>query len=210
MCDKFVVFDHVQAMRGKSWFTRNRILLNGNPVWLTMPIEKKGKSIQKISDAKINYSSNFKRKHLGTLRQAYMRTQYFNEVFPVIEELYSKQFQRMSDFNVSFLTNVCAKLGIDTCFAFSSQMEDLSAGGSQLVLDICRKAGANVYISGSGCMDFIEPNSFEREGIKFTFQRFTQPVYKQINNAEFVSHLSVLDALFNVGVNGVKEMIENC
>ncbi|WP_340643645.1 WbqC family protein, partial [Phenylobacterium sp.] len=35
--DVFVIYDDVQYMRG-GWINRNRILLNGAPHWLTLPV----------------------------------------------------------------------------------------------------------------------------------------------------------------------------
>ncbi|MBU4273943.1 MAG: WbqC family protein [Planctomycetes bacterium] len=44
--ERWVFFDHVQVPRGKSWVSRNRILLAGTPAWLTIPIEKGGEDFQ--------------------------------------------------------------------------------------------------------------------------------------------------------------------
>jgi hypothetical protein len=82
-----------------------------------------------------------------------------------------------------------------------------SLGGNNLVLAVCRAAGADAYVSGTGCLDFIQPEAFEREGVRFYFQRFTHPTYSQVGSNAFVSHLSVLDALFNAGVAGTRAMI---
>ena len=35
LVDTFIVFDHVQISMGKSWSSRNRVLLKEAPVWLT-------------------------------------------------------------------------------------------------------------------------------------------------------------------------------
>ena len=40
LCNEFLVFDHVQISNGKSWSSRNKILLNGKPFWLTIPTIK--------------------------------------------------------------------------------------------------------------------------------------------------------------------------
>ena len=79
--------------------------------------------------------------------------------------------------------------------------------GNELVVATCRAAGADEYVSGEG-FDVIEPSAFEAEGIAFWFQRFTHPEYPQQATSLFVSHLSVVDALFNVGFDGVRKLVD--
>ena len=37
--DEFILYDDVQYMKG-GWINRNRILENGKPVYITLPVEK--------------------------------------------------------------------------------------------------------------------------------------------------------------------------
>ena len=204
--DRFMFFDHVQAPNGKSWLSRNKILLNGEVRWLTIPIKRK--SGQRISEIAINYSENFARKHLGVLKQAYGKSPYFEEVFAFLETLYGYKFEKLSAFNEEFIRSICSRTGIRSSFCRSSDLVKefphlLGQAGNDIVLDLCIKAGASEYLSGTGCTDFIQPDSFSAVGIRFEFQAFTHPGYRQANvEGPFVSHLSSLDALFNVGFAG--------
>src|SRR5579863_9869539 len=38
-CDKFVIYDDVQYIKG-GWINRNRILVSGNPHFITLPVTK--------------------------------------------------------------------------------------------------------------------------------------------------------------------------
>ena len=207
--DRFMFFDHVQASQGKSWLSRNRILIDGEARWLTIPIKRN--SGQRISDVAINYSGNFERKHLGTLRQAYGKSPHFEEVVAFLEALYARKFDRLSEFNEEFIRSVCSRTGIATSFCRSSELvetfpEILDQAGNELVLNLSVKAAASEYLSGAGCADFIQPESFSDRGIAFAFQQFDHPSYRQgKGDAPFVSHLSSLDALFNVGFSGLAE-----
>ena len=208
--DRFMFFDHVQAPDGKSWLSRNRILIDGDVRWLTIPIKRH--SGQRISDVAINYSGNFARKHLGTLRQAYGKSPHFDEVFEFLETLYAQKFDKLSRFNEEFIRSVCSRTGIGTSFCRSSELveafpELLGQAGNELVLNLSLKAAASGYLSGSGCTDFIEQESFSTNGIEFAFQHFVHPGYRQgKGDAPFVSHLSSLDALFSVGFSGLEEL----
>lgn len=211
--DHFVFFDHVQAPRGKGWISRNKILLDGKPRWLTIPIVKGKGGKQRLSDVRINYSSNFARKHLGILKQAYGKCKYFEEIYFIIERLYEKQYEFLADFNKEFITVVSNNIGFDVIFTTSSRLlkennylDNLA--GNDLVLGICLIMNATTYVSGEGCSGFIEPLKFLEKNIVFNFQKFVHPEYRQIKNVNFVSHLSSIDALFNVGFGGFGRLVK--
>ncbi len=204
--DRFMFFDHVQAPNGRNWLSRNKILLNGEVRWLTMPIRRA--SGQRIADVRIDYSANVARKHLGTLRQAYGKSPCFDEVFALLEDLYGRRFELLAEFNEAFIESVCARTGVSCTFCRSSDLvrefpELEGQAGNDIVLNLCVKAGASEYLSGTGCTDFIRPDTFPQHGVAFEFQQFDHPQYRQGRGDEpFVSHLSSLDALFNVGFAG--------
>ena len=209
--ERFVVFDHVQAPQGKSWLTRSKIILNEEPRWLTLPIHRV--SLQKIVDIQINYETNFVRKHLGTLRQAYGKTEYFDQAFPLVEEVYSQKFKYLVDFNLMTIRTFSERMNLSTEFLRSSEVlkeEDTLDGikGNDLVLRLCQICGGSSYISGTGCLDFIRPEEFVKGDVQFQFQNFICPEYPQVNCPSFVPAMSILDAVFNVGFAGVKALLE--
>ena len=204
------MFDHVQSPRGKSWVTRNRIIFNGEPRWLTLPIHRNGK--EQVAAIKINYASDFARKHLGMVRQAYGKTDYFDRVYPIIEAIYAERFERVIDFSIKTTELLIGRLGLSVEIISSidlvrdcPNLRGLS--GNSLVLETCIAAGGSDYVSGSGCLDFIKPESFESKGVSFYFQDFECRTYKQYGQDSFVSHMSILDALFNVGFERTAELV---
>lgn len=212
LADTFVFFDHVQAMGGKSWLSRNKILVGGKDMWLTLPVKKAGRLGQKITDVEINYDTNFLSKHLQTIEMNYKKTEYFYEFFPILAEIYENKPRLICDFNKRFITEVCKFIGLSCKFVSSSDLlhSHVNLGvlsGNDLVLEICRCLKAQEYVSGTGCLDFIEPDTFLEEGINFYFQDFVHPIYKQYRAPSFISHLSVIDALFCVGRKQTLEMI---
>jgi len=208
--DKFVVFDCVQAPRGKSWFSRNRILLQGGPAWITLPIYRS--SNQKIFEVRINDEVNYRAKHLGTLRQAYAKTSYFQEVFDFVEGLYAAEHQFARDFSLSIISAVCRRLNIRTEFVEvrdlipDSRISELR--GNDLVLEICLAAKATSYLSGTGCLDFIKPEDFLLNKVSFEFQEFVQNEYPQPGCSTFHPSMSILDVLFCVGFRKTEEIIK--
>jgi hypothetical protein len=77
---------------------------------------------------------------------------------------------------------------------------------SDLVLDMCKKLSADLYIFGALGRDYIKEENFTREGIKIYFQNYNHPVYPQLYG-EFISHSSIIDLLFNVGAERALDVI---
>jgi len=213
LSNKFIFFDHVQAMGGKSWLSRNKILVSGKDYWITMPVRKSGRLGQSINEVEINYDVNFKKKHLKTFEVNYNKSKYFNEIFPHLESIYNKNHTHISDFNKEFIILISNKLGLNTSFEASSEInskdERLSnLSGNELVKEICISMKATQYISGEGCLDFIKPEDFKRNGIKFYFQNFKHPFYSQIKSSKFIENLSIIDVIFNLGLKKTAYLIQ--
>jgi hypothetical protein len=210
--DRFVFFDHVQALRGKSWLSRNRILVQGEAHWLTVPILRAGRGLQSVDEVEIVIDGDFPSKHLRTLGNVYGRHPHASETLAVLESVLLAGHSRLAELNADFIIRVSRRLGLTAGFVSSRslcaarpELDGLS--GNQLVLETCVAAGGNRYLSGDGCTDFIEPASFQARGIEFAFQAYQHPVYPQHGRRDFVSHLSVVDALCNVGFDGVAELL---
>jgi len=213
MVDRFVYFDHVQALRGKSWLTRNKILVQGEPRWLTIPTERSGAGLPAVNEVRIQWDNPVAAKHLRTLEAEYGRHPHFDEVFGLLAKLYDERPAHVADLNKAFFERVLDGIGLRVDLVSSADLVSADpriAGlrGNELVVETCRSAGGDEYVSGEGCLDFIDPPAFESEGIAFWFQRYVHPEYQQRDTREFVSHLSVLDALFNVGFDGVHGLVE--
>lgn len=208
--DKFVVFDCVQAPRGKSWLSRNRILLQGKPCWITLPIYRSAN--QRIFEVRINDEVNYSPKHLGTIRQAYAKAPYFQEVFDFVEGLYAPKHKFARDFSLSIISAICRRLNVRTEFVevrdliSDSRISELR--GNDLVLEICLAGKATSYLSGTGCLDFIKPEEFFQNKVSFEFQDFAQNEYPQPGCSTFHPFMSILDVLFCVGFKKAEAIIK--
>jgi hypothetical protein len=214
MADRFVLLDHVQAQRGRSWMTRNRILVDGQPRWLTMPIEHPARGLAAVNEVRVQWENRLVSKQLRTLGQAYGRHPYFDEVYSLISELYAARPPLIAELNVAFIVRVLARLGLSVELVSSAELSSreprlLTLHGNDLLIALCHAAGGDEYICGEGSTGYIDPPEFEAQGIAFWFQRYVHPEYEQRGARAFVSHLSVLDALFNVGFEGVPRLVEH-
>src|SRR5262245_47310638 len=84
--DEFVLFDDVQYTR-RDWRNRNKIKTPQGLLWLTIPVEVKGKFQQKIHDTRVS-DLRWQTKHWQSIAQAYGKARYFAEYRECFENLY--------------------------------------------------------------------------------------------------------------------------
>jgi len=199
--DVAIVLDHVQLERG-GFTNRNRIVGSNSPVWLTVPIVKKGMSKAAISDILINNNTKWRLKHQETIKQSYSKAKYFNKYYESIATIYANEYSLLNELLYDSNNVVMDMLSIKTPLLYSSKM---GVGGtkSDLVLNLCREVGATQYISGPFGRDYLNLNDFEKYGIEVLFHDYKHPSYKQLNGG-FEAYMSVIDLLFNQGQNALK------
>ncbi len=210
--EKFIVMDVAQYPLGKSWGSRVKILLNGRPHWITLPILKSGRSGQKEYEVEMDNPAYHWPKILGTLRQAYLKAPHFRDVFEFLsQECNAGDYTKLYDFNLNFIIKITRKMG-NSSVTFLRASDNLRLNTTtkirtELIVEICREFNIRNYLSGEGCLDFLEPQQFVESNVNLKFQKFEHPLYHQLNALEFVPGLSILDALMNCGFEGVKEML---
>ena len=93
-------------------------------------------------------------------------------------------------------------LDIQTPLIYQSTIDyDRDNKRSDLVYAICNAIGADTYFSGRGAsMTYLDREKFAANGVKIVFQDFQHPVYPQCGRETFVPGVSILDLLFNCGV----------
>src|SRR5262245_59727696 len=78
LADKFVIMDDVQFEKN-SFTNRNKVLANGAPVFLTIPVATKDYVNKQVREIEIA-DTRWKIKHLRTIEQSYKRSPFFGEV----------------------------------------------------------------------------------------------------------------------------------
>lgn len=201
-CDTYVVLDTVEFSRG-GFQNRNRIKLRGKAKWLTIPIS--GSTMIPINEIKIDNSKTWQRTHLDTLKQAYGKSRFFGELADFLNDIYARPFEKLVDANLAVIKYFMNFFGIKRNLVLSSE---INPGGrrTDLLIDICRKLGADAYLSGIGGKNYLERDKFQEAEIKLMFQNFTPTQYPQ-SDGEFIPYLSVLDLIFNCGKEQALKLI---
>ena len=194
--DIFVFFDDVKFEK-HSWQMRNKLKEiskdRESSVWIKIPT-KLAKTDTLIKDVQIDNSENWKENHIKAFQINYGKS--YNEVNFVLD-MYNREWDKLVDFNIEFITNCCKFLKIPTKLVKSS---DLNCNGKkgELVLNICKKLEATEYLTSVGAVDYLEDyrKMFDSSNIKIIYHDYTHPVYKQ-RGKSFLENLSILDLIFN-------------
>lgn len=207
--DLFVIVDDVQFVkRGPfGWIHRNRIRSGDGWDWLTVPVLTKGKFEQTIRDTQINARLPWARKHWRTIEWNYRKAPHFERYAEGLKGVYDRSWTSLCELNLALIRVLMNQLGIDTPVRIASK-EGIGGKSTDLVLDICRKTGADTYISGIHGKDYLSREAFEEEGVRLEFQEYDAPRYPQTGPGDFVPNLSVIDLIFNCGPDSLAVILD--
>lgn len=208
LCDLFVLVDNVQFVkRGPfGWINRNKIRTPEGEQWLTVPVLVKGKFLQKIMETKINTELPWGRKHWRSLLTNYGKAPHFSRYADFFEEtLTRKRWENFSELSEFIILRLMEFFKIHKPVKKSSQL-GAEGKGDDLILDLCRRAGADTYLHGKHGRDYADEEKFQRAGIKSLHQEFEHPVYHQ-RFSPFIPNLSAVDLLFNHGEESLEILL---
>ena len=94
-------------------------------------------------------------------------------------------------------------LGIDVPVKKLSEINP-TGHKTELVVDICKKVGADTYLSGLGALNYIDVDLLKENNIKILFNKYEHPTYFQrFSRLGFIPNLSIIDLIFNEGPNSM-------
>lgn len=185
----WVVLDSVPYR--KNYFqNRNRVLVNGEQTWLTVPVTAPFGTL--IRDIRVAETPHWQRRYLGRFRQSVPQISPKNLLDPVIDIIDSvKAGSLLLDLNLELADWLLCQFGVVTPQIRAS---DLGAQGqkSELIRNLCLKLGADEYLAGPSGRDYLDLLDFAQHGIDVVFFDFDHPIYPQ--EGSFVPSLSAVDA----------------
>jgi hypothetical protein len=195
--DIHVILDNVQFEKN-SFINRNRLKIPSGWMWLTVPVLTKGKfGKNPINEVIIDSKSRWQEKMWKSIWLNYSRAPFFKLYFEPLGEILKTPHEKLVDLNLSLQHFLLKALSLEIKLIRASELK-VEEKKSDLVLAICEKLGATIYFSGSLGQGYLEEDKFKDKGIKVIYQDYRHPVYHQLGG-EFVSHLSIIDLLFNLG-----------
>ena len=193
--DVFCYLNDVQYKKNE-WQNRNRIKTAQDWQWLTVPVRYRFP--EKINEVRINNTIQWSKKHLQAIKTNYSRAPYFKEYISVFEDIFSREWELISELNIHLIECLKNALQMREKKTIISSELALREDPTDRLIDICKDLGADTYLAGQGGADYMDLTRFEKNGLKVIMQEFKHPVYSQLFG-DFESHMSIVDLLFNCG-----------
>jgi|Tabmets5t2r1_1033131.scaffolds.fasta_scaffold23821_1 hypothetical protein len=203
--DCFILLDTV-PYRHHYFQNRNRVLANGAPVWLTVPVKHRGHLQTAIAEMEIDNSRPWKRKYIGRLEDAYRRAPQGDEVIPPLRRLIERAESRLLDLNLAIMGWLFGIFAITTRTILASELPRRGTR-SELLASLADAVGASTYLSGPSGREYLDRSAFVGSGIAVEFYDFAHPSYPQGPTREFVPNLSAIDLIAHRGTEGSREVL---
>lgn len=205
--DTFVIYDDIQYIK-QGWVNRNRCIVSGKVSYFTLPVSK-GSMNDLIKDKTIQpqWFNKEREKFIKSLYQNYGKSQHSNLLDRIVK-IISFDSKELSIFLGYIIKEICILLDISTDITHSSLINhNRSLTGENRVIDICKALDAKQYINSIGGIDLYSKEDFKENNIELKFVKSSLIAYKQINYNSFEPFLSILDVLFNCGIEKTKKML---
>jgi WbqC-like protein family len=205
--DLFVFYNDVNFSK-KGWINRNKILLNGKEFLFTIPCTDASQN-KLICDTKIGFEIKERNKLLATIQQAYRKAPFFKEVYDIVENVFSADYEFIDEMAIVSVKETGKYLNVGTQFAESNNRYNNSGlMQADRLIDICLQEKATFYINAQGGTDLYDRKYFLSHTINLQFIKPGTIVYKQFDD-EFVPSLSIIDVLMFNQKEEVKQMLRS-
>lgn len=203
--DTFVVYDDVNFIK-KGWINRNSILVNKQSFLFNIPLSSASQN-NKICEIKISEDVNWKSNFLKTIQFSYKKAPFFDVVFPILNKIIHYEEEKLSNFILFSLEEICKYLLINTKFIISSEIhKDNSLKGQDKIIEICKKLKCESYINPIGGLELYNVDVFVANDLSLNFIKSNAIVYTQFKD-DFIPWLSIIDVLMFNSVEQINEML---
>jgi hypothetical protein len=205
--DKFVLLDDVNYIN-RGWINRNRIAINQQPHWLTIPLEKASQN-RLINEISLHRDSLWREKLCLTVKTNYSKAPFFEIVYPIFDNILNFPSVDLSAFLHHSLKEILSYLKITTFIVPTSVVypkNDLK--GQYRILDICQREGATIYLNPPGGKELYERELFRAAGIDLYF---LEPDLQGMNLVSGVNQspvLSILDLMMLNHPDMIRQTLE--
>ena len=207
MADHFIFLDDAQYSKN-NWDNRNKILLSdGRVTWLTVPVAREHSEIT-LNNIRIDGDPQWRRKHSQTLRQAYGRHPYFADLGELLDMIEYGTQQVLADLNCDILHVAARRCRFRARIARSSAL-GIEGRRSERLERLCQVLACDSYVSTPGARAYLEEDRFgATSNLLIEYANIEFAEYAQKNSPIHVPQMSFVDALANVGWDGVVQVLQ--
>lgn len=202
--DTFIFLDQVQFTR-RDWRTRNKIITQQGPKWLTVPVKVKDTFKSKIFDVEIDSMQSWSKDHFMTISHCYAKSAYKDQILKYLEPIYKDPPQFLWQLNRLLIKTLWEIFSNGTRKKFIGDEDILlpeTLDSNMRLIHLCKAVGANHYISGPSAKDYINLDIWKSSDINISFAEYKYPQYQQLgqkNFSDFEGAVSLVDTLMCLG-----------
>lgn len=170
--------------------------------WLTIPFAHIGtpQQIRVLDPVERNWTI----KHWARLREWYRGAdaERLAQISTWFELQHANHGQAISTYTLESMKFLADLVGIQTPYVLASALIPPSGGWggkSDLVLNLCKSAGAGIYLAGVRGATYLDWAAFERVGISIEVQAYMHPVGEP--------ELSALHTYFELGLDALVDLV---
>lgn len=204
--DEFVVYDNIEFTK-KGWIHRNRILVNGNDSFMTLPLKNDSDFLHVNQRFLADNWTQERIKILNRIKEAYRKAPYFQQVYPLLETCFMYPDTNLFQFILHSLQSIKNYLNIQTPLIISSSIPiNHSLKSVDKVIGLCMARKASIYINPIGGQSLYHKTDFDAHEIHLKFLQTNSFHYTQFNN-EYVPFLSILDVMMFNSTEIIQELL---
>lgn len=206
--DVFIFLDDAQYQKtGGCWSNRVKVLINGEGRWLTAPVDRSFHGTRNVNEMVFSGKEDWRNKVLKTLISAYKRAPCFDEAYSVVEPLVQNPQDNIAEYNIHAIKTLAGGLGFSLNLLVRSSDFPTDSSATERLIALTKSVGGQRYLCGGGAIGYQEDDVFQAAGIGLRYQNFLYPEYPQFGHQDGVMGLSILDALMNLGFEGVRQLM---
>jgi len=219
--DTFILYDGVGFIKN-GWINRNRLKsTNGHVFYISVPLDKKTSNAHHtIAEVKIAHRQKWRQAMLKSVVSNYKKAPHFEEIFPSIEALFHFKTDSISAFNAKSIASVCELLAIrPPLIPDASLIGEIESSLASLskpqttrkyyrIKTLADYFGKTTYINPIGGEKIYERELMKALELELKFIKMKPTSYPQ-KGTQFISHLSILDVLFEVGIASTKKLLNS-
>ncbi len=168
-----------ETYQKQSCRTRCNVMTANGIQTLTIPVIKTNGNHTLTKDIEISYKESWQQTHLRCLESAYRKSAYFDYYFPYFEKIYKQKFNTLIELNDFCLKNILKLLKVKKEYSYTEDYEKITND-------------KDFRIS-------LSKNNYNTLNMKPYYQVFA-------DRHGFVSNLSIVDLLFNEGVEAINSL----
>jgi hypothetical protein len=189
LADVFVHYGDVQFSKG-SFTNRVQIKTAHGNKWLTVPLQQLSLG-QSIDEVLLDTRTDWRRQHLGQLRQAYAAAPYRNDMLALVKSVYELPHATIGQLSRETMMAGCSYYGLEAGRRF---------------VEVGEVLGGTRYITGLGARHYLDHQLFEDAGIRVEYMDYRKLPYPQ-QHGEFTPYVSLLDLIANTGPQGIEYIV---